>query len=255
MKEMRVPYFIAALCVLAFILAQIFQELASLFWIPSPHSPQDDLLTRLMAVDQVRALLLMSSILFLTVPYTVLALRYRKVAPVVSMLGLIFAVAFVGFEISARSIDFFVVGRHWAHQFHDAAAGPTRDAMLQRFALWNEIVEGWYFPLMLAYLLASCSFAFATLKDSDRWHKVATLAFSLNALRLLGRILSTFAGQTWLSGLNDKFYFPVVFVINVLLMAWFFHLARTATDEPMKTTDSSRMRPASSQSGVTSNKR
>ena len=57
--------------------------------------------------------------------------------------------------------------------------------------------------------------------------RLATTAFTLNALRLLGRILSTFAGQTWPSGLDDKFYFPAVFVINALLVAWLFHLAKT----------------------------
>ena len=42
---------------------------------------------------------------------------------------------------------------------------------------------------------------------------------------MLGRILDTYLGRAWLSGLNDRFYFPAVFVINLLLALWFYSLA------------------------------
>ncbi|HEX7159321.1 MAG TPA: hypothetical protein VF214_09920 [Edaphobacter sp.] len=232
MAEMRRRYFAAALCILAFLIAQTFQELAFLFWIPAANSVQDDLATRLLTIDKIRALLVMGSIGLLIIAYVVIALRYRRVAPIASLLGLIFGAAFVGFEVVARSIDFFVVGRHWAQQFHDAAPGPVSDAVLQRFSLWNEMVQGWYFPQMLSHMLCSSAFAFATLKETGSWARLATTAFTLNALRLLGRILSTFAGVTWLSGLNDKFYFPAVFVINSLLVGWLLHLAKTGMEPP-----------------------
>ena len=67
------------------------------------------------------------------------------------------------------------------------------------------------------------------------WYRLATLAFVLNALRLLGRLLSTFAGQAWLSGLNDRFYFPAVLVINAMLALWFVRLAK---DDASKRTTS-----------------
>jgi hypothetical protein len=74
-------------------------------------------------------------------------------------------------------------------------------------------------------MLASCAFFYVTLQDQDRWSRLASLAFALNALRLLGRISSTFAGQAWLDAPNDSAYFPIVFVINSMLAARFFHLA------------------------------
>lgn len=114
MKQTEGPYLLAALCVLVFIFAQTFQELSYRFWIPVSTTLQGDLLTRLLTADQVRALAVMGSILLLAVPFTVVALRYREIAPIASTLGLIFATAFIGFEISDRSIDFFVIGRHWA---------------------------------------------------------------------------------------------------------------------------------------------
>jgi len=225
-------YFAAGLCVLFFLFVQTFQEIAYVRWIPASHGPQDDLAIYLLRIDQARALLLMGSILPLVVVYSAIALRYRKVAPLASVLGLLFGAAFVGFEIIARSSDFFVVGQNWARQFHAAASSAERDAILQRFALWNELVHGWYFPQMLSYLLASCLFAFAIVRGGGPWHRLAALAFVLNALRLLGRILATFAGQSWLSGLNDKLYFPGVFVINVLLMLWLFRLSAEEAAEP-----------------------
>jgi hypothetical protein len=226
MCESGRKYLIAGLCILAFILAQTFQAFAYWFWLPASSGPQDDLLTYQLPVDQVRSLVVMSTIALLIVPYVIIAIRFYKTTPVLSVVGLIFGTAFIGFEVSVRSLDFFVVGQTWAHQFQLSMLGVGRDALLHRFALWNEIEHGWYFPLMMAHLLASAAFAAASLEDSGPWHRLATLAFLFNALRLLGRLLSTFAGQTWLAGLNDRFYFPAVLVINALLMFWLFRLAK-----------------------------
>src|SRR5271157_2251194 len=89
----------AGLCILAFVCAQTFQELAYWLWIPAPHGLKDELQTYLLAVDQARALLVGGTILLLIVPYAVIALRYMKNAPMASLLGLIFGAAFIGFEI------------------------------------------------------------------------------------------------------------------------------------------------------------
>lgn len=224
-------YVLAGLCVLSFIVAQTFQAFAYWFWIPTSHGPQDDLLIYLLHVDQIRALLVMGSILLLIVPYAVIALRYFKIAPLASVLGLIFGAAFIGFEISARSVDFFVVGQHRAHQLATAATSADRATILRQFAMWNDMMLGWTFPLRLAAFLASCTFAAATWNESGGWSRLAQVSFVLNALRLLGRLLSTFAGQRWLDPLNNTLYYPAVFVINGMLTLWFFYLARNAADE------------------------
>jgi hypothetical protein len=229
---LRKPEFMAGICVLCFLAAQTFQELAYRFWMPESRNQADDLNAYLLPVDQIRALLVGGSILLLIVPFVVIALRYRRVAPLLSTLGLVFSSAFVGLETVHRSIDFFVVGKQWAHQFQ-SATGVERDLILQRFSMWNQVVQGWYFPLLLSYLLASLCFALATATDRSRgvWYWLAPVAFSLNALRLLGRMLSSFGGQRWLDGLNGKLYFPAVLLTNALLVAWFFHLARLHTAE------------------------
>jgi hypothetical protein len=211
--------------------AQSFQEIAYRFWIPATHGAADELLNYLLPVDKVRALLVMGTIVGLIVPFTVIAVRYWKRAPLASVIGLMCGAAFIGFELVHRSIDFFVIGQQWAQEFATASDG-ARDLILQRFARWNEIVKGWYFPLLLSYLLASCAFGTAAWMDRRRglWYYLAPVAYALNAVRLLGRILSTFAGQHWLDGLNDKLYFPVVFIINLMVLVWFLVLAR---EEPI----------------------
>jgi hypothetical protein len=227
---LRARYILSAVCVFLFLTAQTFQEIASRFWIPAPRAPQDELLVYLLPIDQARSILVMGTIVALIVPFAVIALRYRRRTPLASILGFIFGAAFIGFELSYRSLDFFVIGQRWAHELA-SASGPQRELVLERFARWNEMVRGWYFPLMLSYLLASCAFAVAAWTDRQRgrWYYFAPIAYALNALRLLGRILSWFAGQHWLDGFNDKLYFPIVFVINAMVLIWFLVIANEPT--------------------------
>jgi hypothetical protein len=86
------------------------------------------------------------------VPFTVVAIRCFKPAPLASVLGLIYGSSFVGLEIIHRSLDYFVVG-NWDRQFQNASA-IQRDIILSRFAVWNQIVQGRYFPLMLSFPVA-----------------------------------------------------------------------------------------------------
>jgi hypothetical protein len=217
---MKRLYMAAAMCVLLFVLGQAFQEIAYAAWIPASHGPADDLRIALLPVDRVRALILMATILGLLVSFVAIALGRFAVAPVASVFGLLFGTLFVVFEISTRSIEFFVVDQLWAPAFQAAVSPPERDAILRNVTLWTDIVHGWYFPLLVSYLLASCAFAVSTWAPRRPWSWLAPAAFVLNALRLVGRLASTFGGQVWLDGFNDRWYFPAVLVINLLLLAW-----------------------------------
>jgi hypothetical protein len=223
------PYGAAALVIFLFLAAQAFQQLAFAYRISPAKDLTDNLRTYLLPVDQARALVVGGSILLLVVPYSVIALRYFAVAPIFSLLGLIFGLGFVGCELTHRSLDYFLVGTNWARQL-DRSTGLARESLLQRFTLWNDITHAWYFPLLLSHLLASFCFLRVTWIEAgaDFWSGLAPMAFGLNALRLLGRLLSMFAGQSWLNGLNARLYFPAVLLINLLLLAWFLHLAVTS---------------------------
>ena len=218
-------YFLAAFCVLLFLLGQTFQQLAYQLWIPSPDDPANALLVYLNRVDQLRAIILIFSILVLLIPYIAAAQRFRHVAPLASAVGLIGGIAFIGFELTARSIDLLLVGQQWAHQFQAATASSVREMILQRFQLWNDFEHAWYFPLLLSHFVSSCGYCVATWKSSG-WYRLGAIAFLLNDLRLVGRILSMFAGQRWLESLNNAAYLPAVLVVNVMLIVWFLLLAK-----------------------------
>jgi hypothetical protein len=98
--------------------------------------------------------------------------------------------------------------------------------------MWNDMMLGWNFPLRLSAFLASCTFVVATSNEKAGWYRLGQIAFVLNSLRLLGRLLSTFAGQHWLDAFNNTFDFPAVFLINSMLVLWFIYLAGNGADEP-----------------------
>jgi len=137
------------------------------------------------------------------------------------VLGLIFGTIFVLTELIHRSFDFFVISVRWAHEYQ--VTQLTRDVIALRYDIWNQFAHAWYFPLMLSFLLASLCLATATWQRLGKWWWLAPAAFLLNALRLLGRLLSNFAGQSWLDAFNNlPLYFTMVVVINGMLAAWLF---------------------------------
>lgn len=217
-------YRLAAFCVLFFVAAQVFQELASHFWLPEPQGPELEMLVYLLTIDRVRSLLILSSIVLLVVPYAVIALRYWQRLPLVTVLGFTGVLGFVGFELLHRSIDYFVVGRDWALALEASGGAGTNPDVVERFALWSNFARGLYFPLMLSYFASSVAFCYATMHDKGVWARIASFAFGLNALRLLARMASTYGGLHSIDAINNTAYFPFVFVINSLLAAWLFHL-------------------------------
>lgn len=222
----RRHYLAAACCVLFFVAAQVFQELASYLWIPTAADPEQELRTYLLTVDRVRALLILLSIVLLLVPYAVVAARYWPALPIVATVGFAGVLGFIGFELLHRSIDYFVVGRQWATALQASGDAASRMDIVDRYVQWSAFARGLYFPLMLSYCAGSVAFCYATLRDKGTWARVAALAFGLNALRLVARMMSTYGGWDWLDPINNTAYFPGVFVINSLLAVWLFRLAR-----------------------------
>jgi hypothetical protein len=189
--------------ILAFVLAQTFQELAYAFWIPASHGPADDLRIMHLPVDQLRAFLILATIIGLLIPYTALAINRFHKAPMASVLGLIGATVFVVAEALPRSIELFAITN------------------VDQLVMVQQIEHGWFFVTLTSYLLASVAWTVATWNDEPMWHWLAPAAFIINALRLTGRIASGFAGQTWLDALNGRAYYPAVLVVNGCLVAWF----------------------------------
>jgi hypothetical protein len=210
-----VPLFLrlAAAGSAAFVVAQLIQRALGL-WGPRAA---DEILQRLLPTDQLRLALVGGTIGLLPVAYAAVYLQTRRAAPGAALLGLIAGCGFVGFELAYRSIDLLVVSRSWA----PAAAAGTLPAA--RFALWDELVQAWYLPLLLLHAGSSAGFAVATAARGDRW---LSFALAANAVRAVLRSLQMNAGLTVLAPLNAALYLPVTLACYGGLALWLTREAR-----------------------------
>jgi hypothetical protein len=218
---------LAGLGLCVFLAAQVFQALCFVFWLPETQSAAADFTTRLGALDRARALAVLAGILALTVTYVVVAMERFARAPLASALGLVFTLFFIGLELLHRGVDFALVSQQWSAAFATATSDAERALLLERHALWDALTRALYLPLMLAGLLAWSCFALATWRGPGRWHWLAPLAFSLNALRTLGRLLGSYTGMPGMGVFNSlAVYVVLVLTINGLLATWLFWRAR-----------------------------
>lgn len=214
---------LAGLCLCLFVAAQIFQALCFIFWIPETQAPAADFATRLGWMDRTRALAVLFGIVALAVTYAVIALDSFARAPLASLLGFTFTMFFVVFELLHRGLDFVLVSQQWAGQFAAATDPAVRDMLIGRLEFWGAFTGGIYFPLMLSGLVAWTCFAIATWRAGNGLLRLASIAFTINALRTLGRLLGSYTGIGWFDFLNDlSVYLVFVFLINTMLLVWLF---------------------------------
>jgi hypothetical protein len=215
---------LAGLGLCVFLATQIFQALCFVLWLPEAQSAAADLTSRLGWIDRARALAVLGGILALTVTYVVVAMDRFARAPLASALALVFTLFFIVLELAHRGIDFVLVSQQWASAFATATGAAERAAILERHALWESVTGALYLPLMLSGLLAWSCFAIATWRgESGRWDWLAPLAFSMNALRTLGRLLGSYTEVPGMGVFNGlPVYVVLVLTINGLLATWLF---------------------------------
>lgn len=219
----------AGLCV--FMAAQIFQALCVLVWFPETQAAAEDFAVRTGWMDRTRALAVLLSIAALAVTYAVFALDRFAKAPLASLLAFTFTMFFVVFEFLHRGLDFVMVSQQWANAYANEPA--LRGVLAERHAFWGTFTSAIYFPLMLSGLLAWICFAIATWNAGPGWLRLASIAFTLNALRTLGRLLGNYTGIGWFDFLDSfTLYLILVFVINGMLAIWLFKRAAVADKMP-----------------------
>jgi hypothetical protein len=103
-------YRLTGICIVFFLVAQTFQELASRFWIPDAHGREQELQVYLLPIDRVRALLILASILTLIVPYTI-AMRYWQSTPIAAATGLVACIGLWGSSLPLAAWIFSSSGR------------------------------------------------------------------------------------------------------------------------------------------------
>ncbi len=219
----------AGLCV--FMAAQIFQALCVLVWFPETQTAAEDFAVRTGWMDRTRALAILLSIAALAVTYAVFALDRFAKAPLASLLAFTFTMFFVVFEFLHRGLDFVMVSQQWANAY--ATEPALHGVLAERHAFWGTFTSAIYFPLMLSGLLAWICFAIATWNAGSGWMRLASIAFTLNALRTLGRLLGNYTGVAWFDFLDSfTLYLILVFVINGMLAIWLFKRAAVADKVP-----------------------
>lgn len=219
----------AALCV--FLAVQAFQALCFIFWFPETQAAAGDFAVRISLLDRSRAIALLFSIAGLAITYAVFALDRFAKAPLASLLGFTFTMFFIVFEFLHRGLDFVMVSQQWANAY--AAEPALRGVLAQRHEFWGAFTGAIYFPLMLSGLIAWSCFAIATWNAGSGWMKLASLAFALNALRTLGRLLGSYSGVDWFDFLESfALYLVLVFLINGMLTVWLFRRAGAAEKAP-----------------------
>jgi hypothetical protein len=219
----------AGLCV--FMAAQIFQALCVLVWFLETQAAAEDFAVRTGWMDRTRALAVLLSIAALAVTYAVFALDRFAKAPLASLLAFTFTMFFVVFEFLHRGLDFVMVSQQWANAYANEPA--LRGVLAERHAFWETFTSAIYFPLMLSGLLAWICFAIATWNAGSGWLRLASIAFTLNALRTLGRLLGNYTGIGWFDFLDSfTLYLILVFVINGMLAIWLFKRAAVADKMP-----------------------
>lgn len=229
----------AGLCV--FMAAQVFQAVCFLVWLPETQTAAQDFAVRTGLLDRSRALAVLFSIVALAVTYAVIAMDRFARAPLASLLGFTFTMFFIVFELLHRGVDFVMVSQQWAGAFATATDLASRDTLTQRHEFWGSFTGAIYFPLMLSGFLAWTCLAIATWKAGSGWLRLASIAFTLNALRTLGRIMSMYSGVGWFDFLDGfALYLVFVFLVNGMLATWLFLKARESAAAVQQCVDTPR---------------
>jgi hypothetical protein len=221
-------YRFGAVCCGYYVTAQFIQELTFHFGINDSAVGEAEILQRLTRLDQVRAILILLGFTFIPIitAFAGVALCRYRLRPAASLLGFAFAVLFVAAEMSVRSIDYFLVSRHWAVAYRAASSPAVQQVFADRIASWDASVGALYFALLGVHLLSSICFAIAIWDGHDIWNRLVALGFAATAFEGVGRLAEGYLGQGWLDGVNHALYFPVVVLSFGTLAVWLWKQAQ-----------------------------
>lgn len=209
---------LALLCLAAYLAAQTFQEYV-FFALSRAGSDAAAWRVTLDPLNRARAFVLLLSFLPLMVAFMVICAQKLRTAPRRAAVACVFLLLFCVFEIAYRSMEYFVIDGLWTRELLESTDPLVHSTMQERLDVFGDIVRGVYFPLMLTQLTGSL-FLFAATFPAARADVLLRLAMSINALRLVDRLSSTYGGITWLSAFNDRLYFPCVLIVFSALFAY-----------------------------------
>jgi hypothetical protein len=210
---------LAALGALCYVGAQVFQWMV-IGVAPTPASPEEAIVNRLLPLARARSVVVMVSFPAVLLAYAGVALCALRRSPGAAIAGFAFAFMFVAVEMAYRSVDVFVVTEQWARLLHDSGNAALTARIVERAALWREIVNALYFPLLLSNALASMALAAGVWNAMDRWCRALSALFIIKAVQAGVRILEMHFGLAWLSSFNFRIYFPITISVYGFTAFW-----------------------------------
>ncbi len=225
-----------AVCAVLNLAIQCFQN-----WVfhklPEDAAGAAAMAVRASALDRMRAAAVLLSITLLFIILTATAFDRVRRAPGAALVGFAGTVLFTLFELGYRSVDLFYISIHTVSAYQAAELEPVKQALIARVTEWDSLVSAIYFPLVLGGFTANAAFALAMRHERGWAGRVGFIAFAVNALRLIPRLLS-FAGVSALEPLNELLYFPVLLINNPGLAFWLWDSSRSARRHCMGVTPS-----------------
>jgi len=222
-------YRLAAVCCAYYVVAQLLQEIVFHLGLNDSASGEAEILQRLTFLDQFRAVALLLGFSFIPIlaAYAGVALGRYALRPAASLLGFAFSVLFVGSEAGVRSIDLFLVSKKWAAAHQASTDATIRAGIAGQIQTWDDAVGAFYYALLGAHLLSSLCFVVATWDRESFWDRAVALGFAATTVECASRLAEGYMGQTWLEGLNQSAYFPIVLLNFGILALWLWRQAET----------------------------
>jgi hypothetical protein len=207
----------AAGVALAYIAIQSFQEFA-FSRMPAAQDPVQSLLQGPSPLNVSRAALMLLSffgLAYLFLVVCVIASRRKPMAAVAAFLGFF---VFCLLEVQLRSVELFYVYLELPARYQAAASAAERARVLDLQSTFQAVQHALYFPLGLSWLLGSILLCVSL--GGGRLDGLARLAFGLNALRLLLRMLDVYLIGPRFDALYSALYLPLVYLTFGPLVAW-----------------------------------
>lgn len=230
MFDSRAHRIAAAIVAIGYIAIQSFQWFV-FSQLPATDGPAEALLQGPLPLNLARAVLMLLAffgLAYLFLVCCVIAFRRRPLAAIAAFLGFF---VFCLLEVQLRSVELFFVYLELPERYQ-AATAVEQARILELQATFQSVQHALYFPLGLSWVLGSVALCLGL--GGHRLDWLAQLAFGINALRLMLRMLDVYVfGGPHFDQLYGTLYLPLVYLTFVPVAAWLL-LRRDDTDVAAK---------------------
>jgi hypothetical protein len=208
----------AGIVALAYIAIQVLQEYIYRT-LSAPTTSVEELLAGAHPLHVTRSALMLFGIAGATFVYIAVPLHRVRARPVAAGVAIAAFGVWAIFELGLRSVELF-----WTQLQLPAAYAATHDAgIVEQLTTFSAVQAALYVPLMGASLVGSVAMVLVARRTGDR---LLVAVFAFNALRVVVRMLSAYAGVPLLpAGVYDQVYLGIVVIVHGPLAYWLMRVA------------------------------